>query len=93
MVGVRIAVLSVCLQPLLAYGKIRLAAQLNSGALRGDGVLTGAGLAAVTLLGLLVNIWLGWWWADPLAALLITAVLLREGWRALQESRGDRSGT
>lgn len=86
-VGVSIAVLSVCLQPPLAYGKIRLATQLNSEALRGDGVLTtvGAGLAAVTLLGLLVNTWLGWWWADPLAALLITAVLLREGWRALHE--------
>lgn len=94
-VGVSIAVLSVCLQPPLAYGKIRLATQLNSGALRGDGVLTavGAGLAAVTLLGLLVNTQLGWWWADPLAALLITAVLLCEGWRALQESRGGRTGT
>lgn len=85
-IGVSIAVLSVCLLPPLASGKIRLATQLNSGALRGDGVLTavGAGLAAVTLLGLLVNTLLGWWWADPLAALLITCVLLREGWRALQ---------
>lgn len=88
-VGVSIAVLSVCLQPPLAYGKIRLAAHLSSPALRGDGVLTavGAGLAAVTLLGLLVNTRLGWWWADPLAALLITIVLLREGWHALHESR------
>lgn len=85
-IGVSIAVLSVCLLPPLASGKIRLATQLNSGALRGDGILTavGAGLAAVTLLGLLVNTLLGWWWADPLAALLITSVLLREGWRALQ---------
>lgn len=85
-VGVSIAVISVCILPPLAYGKIRLASQLGSGALRGDGVLTavGACLAAVTLLGLLVNILLGWWWADPLAALLITGVLLREGWQALQ---------
>lgn len=85
-IGVSIAVLSVCMLPPLAAGKIRLATQLNSGALRGDGVLTavGAGLAAVTLLGLLINTSLGWWWADPLAALLVTSVLLREGWRALQ---------
>jgi len=88
-VGVSLAILSLCLLPPLAYGKIRLASQLSSGALRGDGVLTavGACLAAVTLLGLLVNTLLGWWWADPLAALLITAVLLREGWHALQPSQ------
>jgi divalent metal cation (Fe/Co/Zn/Cd) transporter len=88
-VGVSIAVISVCILPPLAYGKIRLASQLSSGALRGDGVLTavGAFLAAVTLLGLLVNPLLGWWWADPLAALLITGVLLREGWHALRPLR------
>jgi divalent metal cation (Fe/Co/Zn/Cd) transporter len=88
-VGVSIAVLSVCLLPPLAYGKIRLASQIRSGVLRGDGVLTavGACLAAVTLLGLLVNTLLEWWWADPLAALLITVVLLREGWHALQGVR------
>ena len=88
-VGVSIAVISVCILSPLAYRKIRLASQLSSGALRGDGVLTavGAFLAAVTLLGLLVNTLLGWWWADPLAALLITGVLLREGWHSLRQSR------
>ena len=87
-VGVSIAVISVCILPPLAYGKIRLASQLRSVALRGDGILTavGAFLAAVTLLGLLVNTLLGWWWADPLAALLITGVLLHEGWHSLQQS-------
>ncbi|GHO48785.1 hypothetical protein [Ktedonospora formicarum] len=76
--GVSIAVLSVCILPPLTYGKIRLAAPLDNGVLRGNGVLTavGAGPAAVTLMGLLVNTFLGRWWADPLAALLITAVLL-----------------
>lgn len=90
-VGVSIAVISVCILPPLASGKIRLASQLRSGALRGDGVLTavGACLAAVTLLGLLVNTILGWWWADPLAAVLITGVLLREGWHALQQARSS----
>jgi divalent metal cation (Fe/Co/Zn/Cd) transporter len=83
--GVGIAVLSVGILPPLAYGKIHLASRLSSGALRGDGMLTavGACLAMVTLLGLLVTTLLGWWWADPLAALPITGILLREGWRAL----------
>ena len=87
-VGVGLAVISSCILPPLAYGKIRLAAHLTSGALHGDGVLTavGASLALITLLGLLVNTRLGWWWADPLAALLISGVLLREGWRALSPS-------
>jgi len=90
-VGVSIALISVCILPPLAYGKIRLASQLGSVALRGDGVLTavGACLAAITLLGLLVNTILGWWWADPLAAILITCVLLREGWRTLQQTRSS----
>jgi divalent metal cation (Fe/Co/Zn/Cd) transporter len=85
-VGVSIAVLSVCILPPLAYAKIRLASHLRSAALRGDGILTavGAFLAAITLLGLLVNTLLGWWWTDPLAALLITGVLLREGWQSLR---------
>lgn len=93
LVGVSIAVLSLSILPPLAVGKIRLASYLNSGALRGDGVLTavGACLAAVTLLGLLVNTLLGWWWADSLAALLIMGVLLeRHGVRS--NRRGKRCG-
>jgi divalent metal cation (Fe/Co/Zn/Cd) transporter len=84
-VGASIALLSVGILPPLAYRKLRLASHLNSGALRGDGVLTavGACLAGVTLLSLLVTPLLGWWWADPAAALLVSGVLLREGWRAL----------
>lgn len=51
-VGMSLAVMSVCILSPLAYRKIRLASQLSSGALRGDGVLTavGAFLAVVTLL-------------------------------------------
>jgi divalent metal cation (Fe/Co/Zn/Cd) transporter len=42
-------------------------------------------LSAALLLGLAANATLGWWWADPLAALAIAAVALREGrdaWRS-----------
>jgi divalent metal cation (Fe/Co/Zn/Cd) transporter len=43
-------------------------------------------LSAVLLAGLAANSLLGWWWADPAAGLVITAVALREGWQAW---RGD----
>ena len=84
-VGTGISVLSVFILPPLAAGKLRLAAQLQNVALRGDGILTavGAFLAAATLLGVLLNTRLGWWWADPCAALLTTGVLLREGGKTL----------
>jgi len=59
--------------PPLARAKRRVGAALGSRALRGDGTLSGVG-AAVALLavaGLLVNRALGWWWADPAAALMV----------------------
>lgn len=48
-----------------------------------DGVLAGA-----VLVGLALNALFGWWWADPLAALVIVYYGLREGWHAWQESTG-----
>ncbi len=85
LVGVGLALVSLVLLPPIAYRKLWLASQLRSVPLRGDGLLTGvgAGLAGATVLGLLLTTRLGWWWTDPLAALLISGVLLREGWRSL----------
>ncbi len=83
--GLALAGASVFVLPVLAHLKLRLARDLGSGALRGDGVLSaaGAGLAAATLLGLVVGGALGWWWADSAAALVIAGALAREGRRAL----------
>jgi divalent metal cation (Fe/Co/Zn/Cd) transporter len=52
-------------------------------ALRGDGKLTiaSAALAATTLAALVVNSAFGWWWADPMAALLIAIALAFEAVR------------
>ena len=63
--------------------KLRVAAALPSRALRGDAILTlaAAALAAITLVALASTASLGWWWADPMAALLIEAVLAVEGVR------------
>lgn len=76
---------SVLVLPVLGYLKLRLAAQLDSRALRGDGILSAAGaaLAAAALAGLAADRSLGWWWADPSAASLISLFLLEEGWRTL----------
>ncbi|HET7048209.1 MAG TPA: cation transporter [Solirubrobacteraceae bacterium] len=80
-VGVALTGASVLVLPVLARAKLRLAQQLRSSALRGDGVLSlaGAALAAATLVSLVVESALGWWWADAVAALLIAGTLLREG--------------
>jgi divalent metal cation (Fe/Co/Zn/Cd) transporter len=88
------AVASILVLPPLAYWKRRLAARLGSRALRGDSILTaaGAGLAFLAFLGLVLEETLGWWWADPVAALLITSFLLWEGRRAMWEwysTRGE----
>jgi len=49
---------------------------LGSRALRGDGTLSGVGaaIALLAIAGLLANRTLGWWWADPTAALVVAAV-------------------
>ncbi len=82
-VGVALTAASVLVLPVLARAKLRLARQLDSSALRGDGVLSlaGAALAMATLISFLAESAFGWWWADAVAALLIAATLLREGAR------------
>jgi divalent metal cation (Fe/Co/Zn/Cd) transporter len=84
--GVALALTSVFVLPAVAVWKVRLAARLNSGALRGDGMLTGAGalLALVTLLAIVVDNAFGWWWSDSVAAVLIATFLGSEGLRALR---------
>ena len=66
--GFVIAAISVLVLPVLGVMKLRLAGRLGSPALRGDSVLTlaAAALAAITLVALVANSALGWWWADPL---------------------------
>jgi divalent metal cation (Fe/Co/Zn/Cd) transporter len=77
---------SVLVLPVLGYLKLRLAKQLRSRALRGDGVLSAAGaaLAAVALAGTAMNESMGWWQADPATAALIALFLAREGGRTLR---------
>ena len=91
MVGIVLMVLSLIVMPLLARAKLRLAASLGSRALRGDAhePIACAWLSAATLLGLGLNALLGWWWADPVAALAMLPLIVREG---IEAWRGEATG-
>ena len=64
----------------LAVGKAKTGAALNNPVLRTEGRVTmvDAILAAAVLLGLVLNAWLGWWWADPAAGYVLSYYGLRE---------------
>jgi divalent metal cation (Fe/Co/Zn/Cd) transporter len=85
-VGIALVTTSAIGMPLLGRAKQRLAHTLGSGATHGEGtqnVLCGY-LSLAVLAGLLGNTLLGWWWLDPIAALAIAALAIREGrlsWR------------
>jgi divalent metal cation (Fe/Co/Zn/Cd) transporter len=70
----------------LAWEKRRAAGSLKSAALQADSRQTSlcAYLSVILLGGLLLNVWLGWWWADPVAALAMIPIIAREGYVALQ---------
>lgn len=88
LVGMVLAGVSLVVMPLLGRAKRRLAVKLGSRALAADGMetLLCAYLSFTLLLGLGLNAWLGWWWADPVAALVMVGFMLREGREAW---RGD----
>jgi divalent metal cation (Fe/Co/Zn/Cd) transporter len=79
--GLVVLVLSVIVMPLLARAKRRVAQAMNSRALEADAMQTSlcAYLSVIALAGVALNALLGWWWADPVAALAMTPIILREG--------------
>lgn len=87
--GIALTTLSLIVMPLLARAKLRVAASLGSRALRADAheTIVCAWLSATTLIGLGFNAMLGWWWADPLAALAMLPIIIREG---LEAWKGER---
>lgn len=85
-VGIALTFVSMVVMVWLARAKRRAAAGLGSQALKADAFQTTAcfWLSVITLAGIGLNAALGWWWADPAAALGMTALLVREGseaWR------------
>ena len=85
-VGIGLAAFTAPTMPLLAYAKRRLGNELHSAATVKEAAQTQlcAYLSIALLVGLAANALAGWWWADPLTALVIAAVALKEGresWR------------
>jgi divalent metal cation (Fe/Co/Zn/Cd) transporter len=87
-VGIALAASSLVLMPMLARAKVRLGERLESDATAGEGVqnMLCAYLAGAVLIGLAGNALFGAWWLDPLAAIAIAAVAMREG-RELWEGK------
>lgn len=87
LIGMILAFVSLMLMPLIALWKLRVAAVINSAALRAEAKETIACsyLSFCLLLGLLANAIAGWWWADPVAALLMVPWLIREGIEGFEE--------
>lgn len=85
-VGIALAAVSLLVMPLLSWAQRSAGRELGSRSAVADSkqTLLCTYLSAVLLVGLVLNAWLGWSWADPVAALAIAAIAVREGreaWR------------
>jgi divalent metal cation (Fe/Co/Zn/Cd) transporter len=89
--GILLAGVSVVVMPLLARAKRHVAAKIDSAAMRADAKQTDfcMYLSAILLAGLGLNALFGWWWADPIAALIMVPIIAREGIEAV---RGNDCG-
>lgn len=87
-VGIVLAAASLVVMPVLSAVQRRTGRALGSRAVVADAAQTllCAWMSAALLVGLLLNALLGWWWADPVAGLVIAVLALREG---LEAWRGD----
>ncbi len=88
-VGIALATVSLVVMPTLAALKRRNGRRLGSNSVVADSrqTMLCTYLSAVLLIGLLLNATVGWWWADPLAALVIAGLAVNEGREAWH---GDR---
>lgn len=87
-VGIVLLALSVVVMPFLSLAQRWTGRELGSNSAVADSkqTLLCTYLSAAVLVGLVLNSTLGWWWADPIAALVLAAVAVKEGREAL---RGD----
>ena len=94
LVSLGLLLASLVVLPPLAIAKYRVAARLGSGALRADSILTAVAaiLGAISLASLAASQAFGFWWADAIAALIVGAIVLREGWRSLNLATTRRFG-
>jgi divalent metal cation (Fe/Co/Zn/Cd) transporter len=78
--GLVILTASLIVMPVLARAKRRVADEIGSGSLRADAMQTSlcAYLSAIALAGVALNAVVGWWWADPVAALAMVPIIAGE---------------
>jgi divalent metal cation (Fe/Co/Zn/Cd) transporter len=90
--GIVITALSVIVMPFLSWAERRAGRELGSATAVADSkqTLICTYLSAAVLIGLVLNSLFGWWWADPVAGLVIAVFALREGAEAWQ---GDACAT
>lgn len=90
-VGIVLTIVSLSVMPVLAQTKRRVGVELGQQSITADSAQTRACafLSAVVLAGLALNAILGWWWADPIAALGVVAFLVHEGRVALEAEHVD----
>ncbi len=91
LLGILLAVASLLVMPLVAWGKLRAAREIGSAALRAEAkeTLACSYLSFTLLVGLVANAALGWWWADPAAALLMVPWLIHEGREGFEHNHHD----
>jgi len=79
--GIVLACASLVVMPILSRAKKKVGSALNSAAMNADARQTDfcVYLSAILLVGLLLNASLGWWWADPIAALVMAPIIAKEG--------------
>ena len=72
--------------PILSRAKRKVGSALGSAAMHADAKQTEfcTYLSAILLVGLLLNAFFGWWWADPLAALIMVPIIAKEGIEGLR---------
>jgi divalent metal cation (Fe/Co/Zn/Cd) transporter len=87
--GLLILLLSVVVMPVLAVAKRRVALGMGSRSLEAEAKQTSlcAYLSVIALAGVALNAFLGWWWADPVAALVMVPIIAKEGIEGIRQQR------
>jgi divalent metal cation (Fe/Co/Zn/Cd) transporter len=89
--GIAVSATALVVMPLLGVLKRRTGSALGSQMLLADAAesLFCAYLSATVLVGLVVNVGFGWWWADPVAAVAVVPLVIKEGLEALENDDDD----
>jgi divalent metal cation (Fe/Co/Zn/Cd) transporter len=84
--GIVLACVSLIVMPVLSRAKKKVATSLGSLAMHADAKQTDfcVYLSAILLIGLLLNTMLGWYWADPLAGLIMVPIIAKEGFDGIR---------